>query len=72
MAFGWNWLYIRQVQAPLRPWPGREQVVTMTLSDYAVPTDYGAKITVRLAGYPLGRAVYYGDETLLDLRPARP
>lgn len=71
LAFGWNWLYIRQVQAPLEALAGTEQVVTMTLCDYAVPTDYGAKVTVRLAGYPLGRAVYYGDETLLDLRPGQ-
>jgi competence protein ComEC len=71
LAFGWNWLYARQVQAPLEALAGTEQTVTMTLCDYAAPTDYGAKVTVRLAGYPLGRAVYYGDETLLDLRPGQ-
>ena len=71
LAFGWNWLYVRQVQRPMEALAGTEQKVTMTLCGYADPTDYGAKVTVKLEGYPLGKAVYYGDEALLDLRPGQ-
>lgn len=71
LAFGWNWLYARQVQRPLEALAGTEQTVTMTLCDYADPTDYGAKVTVKLEGYVLGKAVYYGDAALLDLAPGQ-
>lgn len=71
LAFGWNWLYARQVQAPLEALAGTEQTVTMTLCDYASATDYGAKVTVKLEGYSLGKVVYYGDEALLDLSPGQ-
>ena len=71
LAFGWNWLYARQVQAPLEALAGTEQTVTMTLCDYATATDYGAKVTVKLEGYPLGKVAYYGDEALLDLSPGQ-
>lgn len=71
LAFGWNWLYARQVQAPLETLAGTEREVTMTLCDYATATDYGAKVTVKLEGYSLGKAVYYGDEALLDLSPGQ-
>lgn len=69
-AFGWNWLYIRQVQQPAEALVGTEQSVVMTLCDYAVPTDYGAKATVRIDGLS-GKAVYYGDEALLELEPGQ-
>ena len=71
LAFGWNWLYVRQVRAPLEALAGTERAATMTLCDYAVPTDYGAKVTVKLEGYAWGKAVYYGNEALLDLRPGQ-
>lgn len=71
LAFGWNWLYARQVQRPLEALAGTEQTVTMTLCDYVDPTDYGAKVTVKLEGYALGKAVYYGDAALLDLAPGQ-
>ena len=69
-AFGWNWLYVRQVQAPLEALVDREQQVTMTLCDYAVKTDYGAKVTVKLSGLP-GKVVYYGGEALLTASPGQ-
>ena len=69
-AFGWNWLYIRQVQAPMEALADTEQPVTMTICDYAVRTDYGAKVTVKLAGLP-GKAVYYGNEALLTASPGQ-
>ena len=70
LAFGWNWLYIRQVQAPLEALADTDQPVTMTLCDYAVKTDYGAKVTVKLAGLP-GKVVYYGGEDLLSASPGQ-
>ncbi len=70
LALGWNWLCARQIQLPMEALAGREEQVTMTLCDYAVPTDYGAKVTVRLEGLP-GKAVYYGDEILLAASPGQ-
>jgi len=70
LAFGWNWLFVRQVQRPMGALAGTQQNVTMTLCEYAVPTDYGAKGTVRVDGLP-GKAVYYGQEDLLSLRPGQ-
>lgn len=72
LALGWNWLYVRQVQTPmvalaetLRP------QAEMMLLDYAVPTDYGAKVTVRLTGAEQGNTVYYGSNALLALKPGQ-
>ena len=71
LALGWNWLYGFAVRAPLVGLSGTEGPASMTLLEYAVPTDYGAKATVKLDGFPLGKAVYYGGEDLLDLRPGQ-
>ena len=68
LALGWNWLWLRQVQAPMALLADREAQLTMTLQDYAVPTAYGAKVTVRAEGLP-GKLVYYGGEDLLEHRP---
>ena len=70
LALGYDWLYVRQVQAPMEALADTEQTaVTMTLQDYPVSTGYGAKATVRLPG--LGRAVYYGGPELLALAPGQ-
>ena len=71
LALGWNWLYGYAVRDPLVGLSGRSGTASMTLLEYAVPTDYGAKVTVKLEGYPLGKVVYYGGEDLLDLRPGQ-
>lgn len=71
LALGWNWLYIRQVQRPLEALAGTEGVAIMTLLDYADSTDYGARVTVRLEGFPHGKALLYGDESLLELEPGQ-
>ena len=71
LALGWNWLYGFAVRDPLVGLSGRSGTASMTLLEYAVPTDYGAKVTVKLEGYPLGKVVYYGGEDLLDLRPGQ-
>ena len=70
-AFGWNWLYGYAVRDPLTGLSGSEGPASMTLLEYAVPTDYGAKVTVKLDGFPLGKVVYYGGEDLLDLGPGQ-
>lgn len=71
IALGYNWLYVWQVQKPLLALAETEAPAVMTLCDYAVKTDYGAKAPVRLAGYPFGKAAFYGDESLLKLRPGQ-
>lgn len=70
LGLGYNWLYARQVQRPMEALAGTETTVTMTLLDYAEPTAYGTKATVKIEGLP-GKAVYYGDETLLVLQPGQ-
>ena len=54
LALGWNWLYSYAVRAPLAALSGSEGTASMTLLEYAVPTDYGAKVTVKLGGGPAG------------------
>lgn len=72
ISLGWSWLYVRQVSAPLADLAGTEAAgVTMTLCDYATATNFGAKATVKLNSFSSGKAVYYGDETLLDLKPGQ-
>lgn len=70
LAFGYDWLYIRQIQRPMEALAGTEREVVMTLCDYAVPTDYGARVTVRPEGMP-GKMVYYGGADLLELEPGQ-
>lgn len=70
LAFGYNWLYVRQVQRPMEALAGTNAEITMTLCDYAIATNYGAKATVRTEGLP-GKLVYYGEESLLELSPGQ-
>lgn len=70
LALGYNWLYVHQVQQPMEALADTDARVTMTFCDYAVSTDYGAKVTVRIGGLP-GKVVYYGDETLLVCSPGQ-
>lgn len=70
LALGYHWLYARQIQQPMEALADTDAVVTMTLLDYAEPTAYGTKATVRIKGLP-GKAVYYGDEALLALQPGQ-
>ena len=70
IAFGYNWIYVRQVQRPMENLAGTKQAVSMTLYDYATATDYGAKVTVKVEGLP-GKVVYYGEESLLELSPGQ-
>ena len=71
LARGCNWLYSYAVRAPHAALSGSEGTASMTLLEYAVPTDYGAKVTVKLEGVPLGKVVCYGGADLLDLEPGQ-
>lgn len=70
LALGYSWLYVRQVQAPMEALADSETEAVMTLCGYAVPTDYGAKVTVTVEGLP-GKVAYYGEAPLLNLRPGQ-
>ena len=70
LALGWNWLYVRQVSAPMESLEGSRQTLTMTLTEYPTETRFGAKVTVRAEGLP-GKLLYSGDETLLLLAPGQ-
>lgn len=71
LALGYDWLYVRQVQRPMEALADTDREVTMILCNYAIPTSYGAKATVKLNGLSNGKTVYYGGEELLDLRPGQ-
>ena len=70
LGFGYNWLYIRQVQLPAEALADTDHKVVMTLQEDPVAANYGAKVTVKIDGVP-GKVVYYGDEALLELRPGQ-
>ena len=70
LAFGYNWMYIRQVQTPMKDLAGAQRTALMILQDYAVETDYGAKVTVKVNGLP-GKVIYYGSKQLLDQEPGQ-
>lgn len=71
LALGWNWLYVRQVQQPMAVLENTQQSVEMTLCGYAVPTNYGARAPVKVSGFTRGKALYYGDSSLLELKPGQ-
>ena len=71
LAFGWDWLYIRQVQKPMLALEGIDVPVRMEACSYAIPTSYGAKVTVKLNSFTGGKAVYYGNKDLLTIRPGQ-
>lgn len=71
LALGWNWLYVRQVQRPMEALSGTESRVEMTLCGYPERTDYGARAAVKIAGFPAGKAMFYGDASLLEAEPGQ-
>lgn len=70
LGLGYSWLYARQVQRPAEALAGRTETVSATLCGYAVKSDFGARVTVRLEGVP-GKAALYGGEELLELEPGQ-
>lgn len=72
LALGWNWLYFQQVFQPMNNWVGREDSrVELELCGNPTPTNFGAKVPVKVKGLPCGKAIYYGDHSLLDLVPGQ-
>ncbi len=61
--------YQALVQQPVLDKCGQELPFTGVVCDYAMETDYGARVTVRLDGSLLRKAILYGDASLLELRP---
>ena len=61
--------YQALVQQPVLDKCGQELPFTGVVCDYAIETDYGARVTVRLDGSLLRKATLYGDASLLELRP---
>ena len=59
--------YRQLVVQPVLQRCGAENAFSGVVTDYPVATDYGGKVTIRLA--PLAKAVYYGDENVLSLQP---
>lgn len=70
-ALGYHALYIQLVQAPMLAWADTERTAMMTLCDTPRETDWGARVTVELADFSRGKAVYYGDKELLSLSPGQ-
>ena len=70
LALGWDWLYLRQVSAPMEALADSQQTLTMTLTEYPTATAFGAKAAVEAEGLP-GRLTYYGDTALLQLCPGQ-
>ena len=70
LALGWDWLYLRQVSAPMEALADSQQTLTMTLTEYPTATAFGAKAAVEAEGLP-GRLTYYGDTALLQMCPGQ-
>ena len=61
--------YQQIVQQPVLDQCGREASFTGVVCSYGTESTYGAKVTVRIDGSRFQKAVLYGDESLLSLRP---
>ena len=61
--------YRALVRQPVQALCGGEHDFSAVVCDWPEATEHGAKVTVRLRGLPGAKAVYYGDEDLLSLRP---
>lgn len=72
LALGLLWYsgYAQLYLTPAEALVGQEDTVTLELLDYPEERDYGVRCTVRVLDRGLlGKAIYYGDSTLLDLEP---
>ena len=61
--------YQQLIQQPVLDQCGREASFTGVVCDYGTESTYGAKVTVQIDGSRFRKAVLYGDESLLSLRP---
>ena len=69
LSLVYNAAYVSLVQKPNQALAGSMETLELEVCDYAVPTDYGAKVEVKILDRGLrGNAVYYGKENLLTVR----
>ena len=61
--------YRALVRQPVQALCGGEHDFSAAVCDWPEATERGAKVTIRLHGFPGAKAVYYGDDDLLSLRP---
>lgn len=61
--------YQQLVQQPVLDKCEQELPFSGVVCDYPIASDYGAKVTIRLEGSSLRKAVLYGDAELLTLQP---
>lgn len=61
--------YRALVRQPVQALCGGEHDFSAAVCDWPEATEHGAKVTIRLHGLLGAKAVYYGDDDLLSLRP---
>lgn len=61
--------YRALVRQPVQTLCGGEHDFSAAVCDWPEATEHGAKVTIRLHGLLGAKAVYYGDDDLLSLRP---
>ena len=61
--------YRALVRQPVQALCGAENDFSAAVCDWPEATEHGAKVTMRLHGFPGTKAVYYGDSDLLALSP---
>ena len=61
--------YRALVRQPVQALCGAENDFSAAVCDWPEATEHGAKVTLRLHGFPGTKAVYYGDSDLLALSP---
>ena len=66
LYFSAYWALVRQ---PVQALCGGEHDFSAAVCDWPEATERGAKVTIRLHGLLGAKAVYYGDDDLLSLRP---
>lgn len=72
LSLVYNAAYVSLVQKPNQALAGNMETLTLEVCDFAMPTDYGAKVEVRILDRGLhGNAVYYGKENLLTVKPGQ-
>ena len=70
LALCWDRAYVRLVYEPFERLAGTQQTFVMEVADDPSATEYGSRVEVFLPGRGLyGRAVYYGDASLLGAEP---
>lgn len=61
--------YRALIRQPVQALCGGEHDFSAAVCDWPEATEHGAKVTIRLHGLLGAKAVYYGDDDLLSLRP---